>query len=155
LIIQLKTMRVLVVVVLLVALQGVVLAWFDESGYAYTPHHQVHKDCVYQVESGSQISRTFNGDYEVLDRHGRIQRYSACPHPRIHGRAWKAWTQYHNLDGFTFMSANWPTPPAPAQPSSSEILYYWPGTEPDDNSFVLQPVVSFSLRSHRCTVTLL
>lgn len=120
---------------------------FDDADYAFTPHHRVHKNCVHRVESGTKISRSDEGFYTLFHPDGTVTSMPPCEHeplfrsPMTHGRAWKAWTQYHNTTGFTFMSATWPAPPAPAQPSDSEILYYWPGTEPEDNSFVLQPVV--------------
>jgi len=133
--------KVLIVCLLFV---GCCVCWFDEDGYAFTPHHQVHKNCVHHVESGSIIHADLETNtHTVISPLGEQTHYEPCPHPPTHGRAWKAWTQYHNLDGFTYMSANWGVPPAPAKPSLSEILYYWPGTEPDNNTFVLQPVLQY------------
>mmetsp|Transcript_3149 Transcript_3149/g.3873 ORF Transcript_3149/g.3873 Transcript_3149/m.3873 type:complete len:282 (-) Transcript_3149:50-895(-) len=116
-----------------------------DEDYAFTPHHRVHKNCVHGVPDGTKIRREHDGSFSLFYRDGRLSTMPRCEHEpmAMHGRAWKAWTQYHNLDGFTFMSATWPTPPAPSKPTSSEILYYWPGTEPDDNSFVLQPVLQY------------
>ena len=124
---------------------------FTLAEYANTPHHRVHKSCVHGVESHSSIHVDEIGNFLVTKPNGEQIHYPPCPHApedRLHGIAWKAWTQYHNTTGFNFMSANWPVPPAPTTPSNSEILYYWPGTEPDDNSFVLQPVVRIKTNYH-------
>ena len=117
-------------------------AYANLDDYVNTPHHRVHKNCVHHIPSGTHVHRDDIGNYFLRFADGSEKMHPPCEYPpMVHGRAWKAWTQYHNTDGFTFMSANWPAPPAPAVPSNIEILYYWPGTEPDDNSFVIQPVV--------------
>merc|ERR1712232_912643 len=119
-------------------------AYANLDDYVNTPHHRVHKNCVHHIPSGTHVHRDDIGNYFLRFADGSEKMHPPCEYPpMVHGRAWKAWTRYHNTDGFTFMSANWPAPPAPAVPSNIEILYYWPGTEPDDNSFVIQPVLQY------------
>ena len=82
----------------------------------------------------------FAASVEVHHPDGTTAVHSCAHPPLTHGAAWKAYTQYHNSKGMDLYTASWTVP---AQPGSDDgqILYYWPGTEPDDNSFVLQVCV--------------
>jgi hypothetical protein len=59
-----------------------------------------------------------------------------------HGAAWKTWAQYQNAQKISYLSGVWKVPDPPSS-VSTQILYYWNGVEPDDQSAVLQPVLQF------------
>jgi hypothetical protein len=120
--------------------------------YSFTPCRRVHRECVHPLDQGWTVQFE-EGTYQIKDSAGFVNKsLPSCPFPpHSHGRAWKAWTEHHNDQGFTHLAATWTVPPLPFAPSAT-ILYFWPGSEPEDNSFVLQPVVScssqVSLTSH-------
>jgi len=119
----------------------------DEEEWVAVPGGYRHRDCVSFLPSGSQIAKEGEG-YRVKHPSG-YEEYKECAHKeelergaRVHGRAWKTWAQYHNTTAFTSMSAQWAVPSSPTT-QRNQILYFWPGTEPDDNSFVIQPVLQW------------
>ena len=121
----------------------------EEEEWVAVPGGYRHRDCVSFLPSGSHIAKEGEG-YRVKHPSG-YEEYKECSHKaaleggaRVHGRAWKTWAQYHNTTAFTSMSAQWAVPSSPTT-QRNQILYFWPGTEPDDNSFVIQPVVFIPL----------
>lgn len=56
---------------------------------------------------------------------------------------WKTWAQYRNPSLITQLNGIWNTPPLPSR-TNSQILYFWNGVEPNDNTAVLQPVLQVS-----------
>jgi len=60
-----------------------------------------------------------------------------------HGEAWKTYAQYETSGTpVTSLTGQWTVPPQPTQ-ADSQILYFWNGIEPTDNSQVLQPVLQW------------
>lgn len=51
-------------------------------------------------------------------------------------------TQYQNPKKVSLLYGEWAVPPAPPA-NDGQILYFWNGVEPDDNSAVLQPVLQW------------
>mmetsp|Transcript_7256 Transcript_7256/g.30873 ORF Transcript_7256/g.30873 Transcript_7256/m.30873 type:complete len:289 (+) Transcript_7256:37-903(+) len=105
----------------------------------------IHKDCVHHIPHGASLHvEEDKSGYRLHHHDGSIERHEPCPHAphAMHGQAWKAWAQYLNEDSFDFMSAEWPVPSEPTT-EKNQILYFWPGTEPGDNSFVIQPVLQW------------
>eukprot|EP01095_Lingulamoeba_sp_RSL-Kostka_P006636 TRINITY_DN208_c0_g6_i1.p1 TRINITY_DN208_c0_g6~~TRINITY_DN208_c0_g6_i1.p1 ORF type:complete len:334 (+),score=100.36 TRINITY_DN208_c0_g6_i1:139-1002(+) len=123
----------------------------------------VHKQCIYKVANNAFVQQV--EDITIV-RHGKnVQVLPKCEYPvlnqefledeevremlsqknidaALHGVAWKTWTQFHDTAGFSNVSASWNVPSNPSI-NAFQILYFWPGTEPDDNSFVLQPVLQY------------
>jgi len=105
-----------------------------------------HKSCVHHVPSGAVVS-TENNHTIVSLVSGEVIKHPPCPYPVIkpgplHGPAWKAWAEYNNSAAVTRLTTAWTVPPSP--PSfTNQILYYWNGIEPTQNTAVLQPVLQF------------
>jgi len=123
---------------------GVVPSWGLDSLFQQVPSGKlVHKDCIHQIENGAVISH--KGDKIVVSNGESKMEYSACPHPSRnlrHGPAWKTWGQYRNANKITYLTGTWDVPSMPSS-VSGQILYFWNGVEPDDNSAVLQPVLQW------------
>jgi len=106
-----------------------------------------HNTCVHHVPTGAVA----HGDQEkntiVTLPSGKKVVHPPCSYPVIspgplHGPAWKAWTEYNNTGTITKFTTVWGIPPAP--PSyTGQILYFWNGIEPSQNTAVLQPVLQF------------
>jgi len=106
-----------------------------------------HKSCVHHVPSGATAREDQNKNTIVTLASGKTIKHPRCPYPVInpgplHGPAWKAWTEYNNTAPVTKFTTVWGVPPAP--PSyTGQILYYWNGIEPSQNTAVLQPVLQY------------
>jgi len=119
----------------------------DTSDFVTVPGgKQFHKDCVHHIPSNSfnLYKNPITRETTIVTSEGEEYEFLPCqysPKP-FHGPAWKAWTQYQNKNKVTRLYGEWTVPSAP--PSSvGQILYYWNGIEPDDNSAVLQPVLQY------------
>lgn len=119
------------------------------DGYVRVPGGRaVHGDCVRRVPAGSHI-RHDGDDLLVSSGEGGavFMRVPPCPHAvmlPLHGPAWKAWTQAETPRPLTGLNATWKVPGQVTDPGEGdEILYFWIGIEPDDNSAVLQPVLAW------------
>jgi len=115
--------------------------------YLYVPSgKQLHQDCVHNIPSHSfSLVNDPSGKSIVTTADGQVLIFPPCPHaPKqlIHGPAWKAWTQYQNPAKITELYGEWTVPPSPFA-DDGQILYYWNGVEPSDNSAVLQPVLQW------------
>jgi len=104
-----------------------------------------HKECVHRVPNGGHVEVDSQKNTKIT-ADGETTVHPPCPHPVIkeplHGPAWKAWTEFNNTKPITKLTTQWGIPPPP--PSySGQILYYWNGIEPADNSAVLQPVLQY------------
>jgi len=119
------------------------------SEYLRVPGGLVHSSCIYRLtEQNSLIEH--EGDELVVTggETGEILRISKCPYPvrrndrTTHGPAWKTWAQYQNTELISSLTGYWTVPPQPTS-SDSQILYFWNGVEPTDNSEVLQPVLQW------------
>jgi hypothetical protein len=64
--------------------------------------------------------------------------HSVAAQQLTHGPAWKAWTQFNATAAVTRLATTWSVPATPKR-NDGQILYYWNGVEPLDNSAVLQP----------------
>jgi len=117
------------------------------SDYKIVPGGRViHDDCVHNIPSRAFLieNDASSGGFYVLTKEGDRLSFPKCPHDPVpyHGPAWKAWTQYENPSKITSLYGEWQVPPAP--PSYlGQILYFWNGIEPEDNSAVLQPVLQY------------
>jgi len=117
------------------------------SDYVTVPGgKQFHRDCVHHIPSHSfnLFKNPITRETRIITSEGEMFVYPPCqfsPQP-LHGPAWKAWTQYQNKGKVTLLYGEWTVPDAPPS-SDGQILYYWNGIEPDDNSAVLQPVLQF------------
>lgn len=107
-----------------------------------------HKECVHAIPDSSHIvydEKT--GHVEVTSPMGETKSFPPCGHPVVtrplHGPAWKAWLEYRNVEKISELYGEWSVPPVPSGGNQGQILYYWNGVEPDDNSAVLQPVLQY------------
>jgi len=108
----------------------------------------IHEDCIHSIPSRAFKIETdeSSGSYYVLTIEGQRLSFPKCPFEPIpyHGPAWKAWTQYENPSKISYLYGEWQVPPIPPF-SDGQILYFWNGVEPEDNSAVLQPVLQYGL----------
>jgi len=106
-----------------------------------------HKSCVHHVPNGSHLRVDKNKNTFVTLASGEVIVRPRCLYPVIkpgplHGPAWKAWAEYNNTAPVTKLTTAWTVPPSPAS-YTGQILYYWNGIEPAQNTAVLQPVLQF------------
>jgi len=135
------------------------LSLFAISAAADTDHvlvpggRLVHRSCVHEVPSGTDVSE--EGDHFVfVYPNGTVATRALCLSERAtvslgvsHGNAWKAWAQF-KLPGSTAVTSLKNTWIVPEDPTSKgdQILYYWNGIEDGDRtggSGVLQPVLEW------------
>jgi len=118
-----------------------------ETDYLFVPGgRQIHRECVHSIPSHSfsLLKDPVTGKAIVTTADGQVLAFPSCSHaPKpFHGPAWKAWTQYQVTNKITALYGEWTVPPAPVS-SDGQILYFWNGIEPQDNSAVLQPVLQY------------
>jgi len=106
----------------------------------------VHKSCIHRVESETQLFINQDTSINAVGKDGSVRLIPACRHHVVraqppHGRAWRTSGQYNATGPITGLLTDWTVPSAPKK--NGALLYYWPGLEPGDNSFVLQPVLQF------------
>jgi len=116
-------------------------------GYVHAPGGRLlHRDCIHPFPVDPVISMVNDdvGGVVLKGADGSTHNYPPCPKsPKaLHGAAWRAWTQYENSGILTSHYGEWAVPPAPKS-NDGQILYFWNGVEPDDNSAVLQPVLQW------------
>jgi len=108
----------------------------------------LHQDCIHRIPSYSfELTKDeISGNTIIVTAEGKSLTFAPCPNPAdlTHGPAWKAWTEYNNPSKVTALYGEWKVPPPPTT-SEAQILYYWNGVEPEDNSAVLQPVLQYGL----------
>eukprot|EP01121_Diplochlamys_sp_Union-15-3_P011806 TRINITY_DN3458_c0_g1_i1.p1 TRINITY_DN3458_c0_g1~~TRINITY_DN3458_c0_g1_i1.p1 ORF type:complete len:281 (-),score=54.64 TRINITY_DN3458_c0_g1_i1:30-842(-) len=102
----------------------------------------IHEDCVYSVPSLSFTLQHFGDNLKVITSEGEEFQIPPCSYSPYHGPAWKTWAQYQNPQKITYLTGEWVVPPPPTD-NGAQILYYWNGVEPTDNSAVLQPVLQY------------
>lgn len=87
----------------------------------------------------------------TLKRSGKKLTVPPCESPirkwvpsQLHGSAWRAWAQYSasSSKAVTSLTSTWNVPVAPIS-AGGQLLYYWNGVEPGDESAVLQPVLQW------------
>jgi len=106
------------------------------------------EECVYDLDTykAKLYDDPKTGELVVEKEDGTTRRIPICPHelPKrlTHGPAWKCWTEYENTNQVNSLVGQWTVPSNPAS-ESSQLLYFWNGVEPDDNSAVLQPVLQW------------
>jgi len=114
------------------------------------PSGFAHPSCVHEVADGSIVSHK-NGGLIVNSPTGESFQVPRCHFPLsgssrsskpAHGPAWKTCAQYENTKSITYLYGEWPVPPNPTL-ESDQILYFWNGVEPEDNSEVVQPVLQW------------
>jgi len=117
--------------------------------YVAVPSGFTHDSCVHPVDDDSFISYDENNNLMVTSKKtGNSVRIPRCrfefdrSSKPAHGPAWKTAAQYENPSSITYLYGEWSVPPYPTT-QSDQILYFWNGVEPEDNSAVVQPVLQW------------
>jgi len=122
------------------------------ANYLPIPSGLAHSSCIHEVPSGSIVSHDKQGQLIVSTPSGELLNIPKCEYPFVrnaersnkpqHGAAWKTCAQYENTNSITYLYGEWEVPPNPIM-QTNQILYFWNGVEPEDNSAVVQPVLQF------------
>jgi len=133
-----------------------------EGKYVPIPNGYAHEQCIYSMNENFDLRRYKGGKgFEFVATtsiSGVETKIPDCPFPLLrsdnferhlkpsmlptHGPAWKTWAQYQTSN-ITNLVGQWPVPPNPTVQSDGQLLYFWNGVEPNDNSEVLQPVLQW------------
>jgi len=138
---------------LVVLFCGVVVATLP-SGYNPRPvptGRYAHQSCIHRVPDGAAIRRVDSQHLEVRTS-AATYRLPSCSHPLIdvannrepeHGAAWIVDAVQEWAVGYSFFGTDFSVPEPPA--NTDVLLYYWPGTEDEAMSDVVQPVLQFGV----------
>jgi hypothetical protein len=109
------------------------------AGYLATPHGYYHESCVYNVDE--------NDDAGAL-------RDTACPYPRVliintnadnppdATDGWIEDSNFMDTTAATKMTSSFTVPTAPSN-QATQLVYFFPGMQPQDGTVILQPVLAW------------
>lgn len=125
--------------------------------YLVTPSGYYHPTCVHSLDDGQfldDLNRVRNSSgavvrklkpcgYPVYHSDSSLADAadsSAIPPPTVNG--WTVASYYVNPSSVLSLSATWSVPPAPTT-SNGQIIYLFPGLQPANNAYILQPVLGW------------
>jgi hypothetical protein len=129
---------------------------------AYPPHyvpvpggHLFHSSCVHELDEHRAHVDDAKGEIVVTYSNGTSHVIPPCSHKPFDPRSvqsspdweedgWIAWALAENTAGFTSLTSKWNVPSLPPKKqTSSEVIFWWNGFEPQSRSTVIQPVLQW------------
>jgi len=123
------------------------------EGYVVTPHGLMHRTCVRGSAHGERIS----AEGVVTHTNGEREPVARCDYPRLNAdtlepivpgedhlpttSGWIEASNWSSASALGFLSASFSVPSLPT--STGGTIFFFPGSEPDDGSTILQPVLQY------------
>eukprot|EP01117_Protostelium_nocturnum_P006400 TRINITY_DN230_c0_g1_i1.p1 TRINITY_DN230_c0_g1~~TRINITY_DN230_c0_g1_i1.p1 ORF type:complete len:625 (-),score=105.52 TRINITY_DN230_c0_g1_i1:38-1720(-) len=110
-----------------------------------TPGRQ-KSECIIRVPSNASITQADSNTTTITFVNGTSYTVPSCPtsSKRFYDNGWIASVWASSTNQWTYVSASWTVPPAPAK-YTGQTIFFFPGTEDDGGKAILQPVLQYGV----------